>query len=1441
MKYFDIFTELSIVMGDSLEISSNNAVNGITHSTDDDCLNSGDGDHCMSVMPSGDLLMMKKMDDSDAKEDTDTGENGEPVPPPIIASSLGNSEHEDCLNSGDGDHCMSVMPSGDLQVMKKMDDSDARDDTNAEENGELVPPSIAASSLGNNEYEDYYLNLEVENCASDNAGSSSSRDSDSSRSVSDKHQPDAVSDSGCEGNEANKHSLNQASDPDCIATSSSSCAEIQNSAASGNVESQHIVQDDPSSLQKCASRVASDTESAVSEMENSSDLLVMKKTDDIHMRDDANTGENEEPLPPPIASSPLGNNEHEVYLNLEVENCVNDDAGSNSSHDSDSSHSVSDKHQPDAVSDSGCEGNEANKHGLNQASDPDCIATSSSSCAEIQNFTAGSGNVESQHTIHDNPSSLQKPASLATSDTEIAAPYIEAEELPASKCDENHHTNELQLECEDDELKTVSGGAESEKPDDRVTCEATDEKSKISSSLPTSQVSAAGVVTLSATSMSTTAAIPVVIRTPLLSTLTVSRMPVSVSVRPVTSGSGVIPVRPTQQSDKSLALSAPSATVSSSTTRLMSKLLQDVGLLLVSQRVFKNLASIQRQKIGGSEKKSDMELLQKLKTSHQNLVAKNHGLLLVERKCWCGFRSESRNVVENHRLKCDFQGRCCYCQGEFVYRTQNQMKRHLWKAHRKVGHAVDRYGSYICIFCPLDFSSRLSLIRHMDVCRRSFWLTSNLAPTENDKDIPVSTALKQPVQIPVVVSSAQISPATTTLNLSGNTPVPRAMNLQFASAPRNPGPVTQLFQIGKQLFTLLPSTTVSGPAVAVNSAIKSVGKMALNSAIQTAQSANSALPIVFSKVNSSIQTTQNANSALPIVVSNRSTNQAASRAVTVPQAVTMPAPVLQSGIHYTVCTVCGALVKDKTALLIHMHIAHGSTHKMCQYCCSPDITFPSLTELHIHIAKFHTSDCWICKIRFQPPDQLVNHVAVRHKVTMSKMLELRRCYLCSSVPSLSKYAGFEEHMMKMHSLQFSDTGKLWDHIVNSPNVDKNWYAKRNPDGTLECPHCSGQFISASFLYRHLHLEHDGNVIRITHCRECGKSMQSNILPVHLIAAHTRKCSVRLTQLDVPDHGCIFIPPVGTKRIKNTKGQRVSSCPPIKRVKVAETVVTSCPPVKPVKVAETVVTSCLPVKRVKVAETVVTTCPPVKRVKVAETVVISCPPIKRVKVAETVVISDDDESDSEDYHDDSSDEDFMSPSHINVQPTERLLRSTRSSTSRRNSSVDDVHEVLESIVDSSESETVAKRSIRFANTPICPAPGGPAAAAQLCNGITEDEVEIIESIVQKPLSEAEHSKPSDRVADSAVTDTTASAKSAPGVCATSEQATVELAEHLDGDCRQPAMKPVSASAESSAQHLMERDQIMMNSVEEVMEVDGETIVIVHDDDNGGDDDDDNEGD
>jgi len=654
-------------------------------------------------------------------------------------------------------------------------------------------------------------------------------------------------------------------------------------------------------------------------------------------------------------------------------------------------------------------------------------------------------------------------------------------------------------------------------------------------------------------------------------------------------------------------------------------------------------------------------------------------------------------------------------------------------------------------------------VQHLDVCRRKFSLAANLVPGDFDKDIPVTVTSRQLVPIPAVSSSGEMPPGTTTSNLSVSTSVStaavaspavasRAISLQLAQGPRIRAPVTQFLQIGKQIFTLLPSTAVAAPAIAVNqsSAIKSVSRMALSSALQTAQSASSALPTVVSNIQNTTTATSASENATPATS----------------QAITIPPSILRRTLPCSVCSVCGAFVRDKTALLIHMHIAHGATHKMCQYCCSADVTFANDTELHYHIAKFHTSDCWVCKTRFQPPEHLVNHIAGRHKVTMAQMLELRRCYLCSSVPFLPSYVAFEEHMMSSHALQFADAGKLWEHIVHSPNADKTWYAKRNADGTLECPICHDQFISASFLYRHTHLEHNGRLVKLVHCRECGKSMPSNILGVHLVAAHTRKCSVKVYRLEMADRERVFIPPVGTKRIKNRKGERVSSRPS-----------------------------------------------------------------KRVKVAETVVISDDDDDD------DGNDRDFVLTSRLSIQPTTR--RNTRTRVDRRNSSADDVREVLESIVDSDESATAPRRCAGFPNTSICRDAVGAGSAVQLCNGITEAEVEIIESIVptirdrhRPAVSKPQRSKPTDRASTS--TDSAAGEKSTGSAVVHAAERS-DVGDYPNRDCQRLSTKPKSALSESPAQHLMARDQIMMNSVEEVMEIDGETVLIVHDDDDDNDDD------
>lgn len=1261
---------------------------------------------------------------------------------------------------------------------------------------------------------------------------------------------------------------------------------------------------------------SNDVEHFVSDV-SSGDLLV-KGTDDIDGTNDTavKTGQSDELVPLHVTASPSVHNENENNLNLSAKNCVVDDAAnSNSCRNSESEPSlcVNDKHQRNAVSGNGCDHGEAyDEHCLDRGPDPNDVVRTSSSSAEVVNFSADDGNVESLCTVLDDTSSHQQPESHVTSDMENSViEYSKAEDLPSvltNKSGENHHTGEshvvvdsqfIKPECEDDVVKTVSGNAETEKTGDNgLACElgatsdtetakpdlqnptaknlqpithGTDEDPETSYSVSSSQISTVPVATSSFTSSSTVTT--VVISTPSLSSASASGL--LARVLSVTSSTGA--ARPTQLTDKPLVVSVSSSSTticnSSSSgggsTRLMSKVLQDAGLLLVSQRVFKNLASIQKHKLHSNQKQSDTALLEKLKTSHQNLVAKNHGLLTAERKCWCGYRSESVNVLEAHRLVCDSQGRCCYCSGEFVYRTPKQMKTHLWKVHKKLGNVVDRVASYKCIFCPQDFASRLCLLRHMADCRRRFLLAKNLAPKEDDKDIPVTAASKNLQKVSVKLSSPPISPhVTVSQNMLRTTSVSSAalmtpaimppVNLRFVPAIRNSvpaqvirtsRPAPQLLQIGKHLLTLYPSTTLAAPVLAVtpSSAVKTVSSsMTLNSAVQTALNTSAPIPKMVSKVNSRIA------------------NQASV------QATTVPASVLRRSLQYNVCPVCSAFVKDKATLFIHMNVVHGSTHKMCRYCYSADITFPNLTELNAHIQKFHTSDCWLCKSRFQPPDQLINHFAGRHKVTMAKMLEFCRCYFCSSVPKLPTYVAFEEHMMKQHSLQFRDVGRLWERIVHSPNADRNWYARRNADGTFECPVCHGQFISNSFMYRHLHLEHNGKMIRLVHCYYCGQRLPSNLLTVHLVSAHTRKCSVKLSRVDMPVDGCMFIPPVGTKRLKNRRGESVTGCPPL----------------------------------------------------------------KRVKSVEMVVISDDDDEndresfpddseslpdDSEGIPDDSNDEDFM-VRRLNIVRSERQLRrSIRTRTDCRKSSVDDVCEVLESIVDSGMSEPEAKPPVGFTGISMSRVSPSASAAAQLSNGITEDEVEIIESIVptvrhirrtrppplnkpipvepadrnyveihsmasesstdykltdvraasnksnselvltecqneiigsvvpmvrrrhQPPLNKPKHVEPVDRnyVEIHSTASETSIDYELTDVHAASNKSDSELVstECRNGDCHQPSTKQTSALSQSSAQQLMARDQIMTNSVEEVLEIDGETVLIVHDNDDDEDEDED----
>ena len=1339
-------------MGDSLDIG-NNAVNGIKLDGDKQCLNSDDDDRCISDMPTGDFLVVKRTDDSIKVNDTDTGEEYKAILSHITASHLVDNEYEDYLkhevDEGDGNSNNEPDPSCFDCFPSKVDDSDNRNDENTGENNEPMPSPLTANPSVD-EHEDY-LNLEVKNIVDNDDFKSSEFSPSHSQSKTDDSDDGIDADIGHSDKPLPPHSTASPSvddeNEDCLSLEGKN--EVDDNEADSDSES-------------CTSR-------SPSRMDNSD------------IRNNISTEENDASLPLHDSASHLVD-KHADDLILGAENDISaDDMNDNVSDDdeSDPSHSVTDDRRPDIASDSCFE------RLVDQPADTDFCVSANGSCLEILTSAAGDSSVECQSsTVQDDLRTHQKSVSHATADTESAT--SETDKLPSittDKSDDTCDTGEshavvspkLQLEHKGDEAK-IEAGMET---DDVLPCSAADSDPEISFSVSATQVSATSTDVATSTAQSLSSQQTAVINAPMLSGLNISVLPPKAAVLPgsssVTSSNSL--AIPAQQTSKPLVVSLPSAPASSGNTRMMSKILQDAGLLLVSQRVFKNLASIQKRKVGSSQAKDDMELLQKLKASYRNLVAKNHGLLIAERKCWCGFRSESVNVIEKHRTQCHFQGHCCYCHGKFVYRTQKMMMNHLWKVHKKVGHYADRSASIQCGFCPLVFSTQMQSLRHMEFCRRKFLLAANLAPNDSHKDIPVFAAVKQPVQQrPVVVASTQKPPVTARQISPRNIIVPPATSaspsilppvaLQLTPVPRNLGPGTPLVQIGNQLFTLLPAASVASSSIALNQSLaKSVSKLTVGSAVQTAQ---------------------NTNVALPVRMDSRSTKPTAVQAIRMP-AASVSQPARQYSPPCTKCRVCNTFVKDQASLLVHMHIAHrwdGSTHKMCQYCCSPDVTFPSLSELHLHIAKFHTAVCWICQSQYQPPDRIVAHLAERHKVTMFKMLDLRRCYFCSSVPPLQNCTAFEEHMMKSHAQQFSDTGKLWDHIRLSPDADKNWFAKQNPDGTLECPVCEGQFISATFLYRHVYLEHSGTFVKLVHCSVCRKCIPSNILLVHLAAAHTRKCSVKVSEIDMSDDECIFVPPVGTKRLKNKRGERVSSSSSIKRAKVA---------------------------------------------------------------AEAVIISDDNDTDSEVYEDHSSDEDFVVSKSVNIQPASRLCRSIHTRLDHRNSSTDDVCEVIESIVDSGESETVSERSVSFRNAPVGHASSRRPATVQFCNGITEDEVEIIESIVptirdkhHRPVSKPSLIKSSDR--NYTVTASTADRKHRSSVAvdvhASGDRNDVELnfAEHRSNSCQQSSTKSGSALSESSAQKLMARDQITMNSVEDVLEIDGETVLIVHDDEDDDDDDD-----
>ena len=387
-------------MGDSLEISGNNAINGVELDGDKHCLNSGADTHCMSEAASGDFLVVRRMDDSGQIDHADAGEEEDTtttIPPHITASPSLDDEHERCSEHEVDDDAESHSALKPSHSLSKVNDSDNRNDADAGENSEPAPLTVAASPSIGHQHEEH-LKLKAKNEIDDNE-----------------------------------------SIPLPIATSPS---------ADGQHEG-HLKQEVKNEVD--GNNVMSNSNSGPSHSPS--------KVDDNDIRSDANTGENDAPMPLHNTARPSVDDKQADNLMLGVENGNNeDDTSCNISHDnvSDPSHSISDKRQPNGASDNYGEHDETkNEHYLvDQAADNEFLVVRNSRGMEILD------DVECQSSaVQDDQRTSQKPASRSMSDTESVD--FKAEDLlsatTVSKSDESRHTDEshvmvspqLQLKHED--------------------------------------------------------------------------------------------------------------------------------------------------------------------------------------------------------------------------------------------------------------------------------------------------------------------------------------------------------------------------------------------------------------------------------------------------------------------------------------------------------------------------------------------------------------------------------------------------------------------------------------------------------------------------------------------------------------------------------------------------------------------------------------------------------------------------------------------------------------------------------------------------------------------------------------------------------------------------------------------------------------------------------
>jgi hypothetical protein len=496
-----------------------------------------------------------------------------------------------------------------------------------------------------------------------------------------------------------------------------------------------------------------------------------------------------------------------------------------------------------------------------------------------------------------------------------------------------------------------------------------------------------------------------------------------------------------------------------SSVRPMAKLLQDTGLLLASEKVFKYLVQIQRQKViddKSGDGSADVQLLTKLESSYSNIVNRNtdFGMEPV-RKCSCGFQSESQNVLQWHRLCGEWgTGKCCMCNGEFAYKNRGQFERHVQTVHNRTAQHTGRPPVYSCQTCSTDLGSRTLMKQHEAVCKRQFVLSQNQAPRQIDEDFPLKPGA--PVAKPVA--------PTHDMRIIVNVPVPvvpvtPVINRLTVRSIESPGSVSSANVVKPSCVVTKPQFTPSIQPSSGKASRKTVACTTASAASLSNASSSSSLPSS-SKGRMSSKQLLNFGGQLFSILTDGASSGAEARTQ-----LSVAASKGKQNPYYEVCPLCNGFVRDDNALEVHMRVVHGLV---------------TSTEAIV---------CWKCPDRGRvSTKQFLTHMADKHGVTLSNMLHRRQCSFCSSLPTARGVGAFEHHMLTVHAMLFASAEALWQVIEKS--LPKRHHVRYSPDGTLQCRRCASNFISRAFLCRHAYMSHGGSTCT---CAEC-KATDTTHLP-----------------------------------------------------------------------------------------------------------------------------------------------------------------------------------------------------------------------------------------------------------------------------------------------------------------------------------------------------------